>query len=81
MNTAWLSGSKTQEERDKIKKMIGGSIFALDKLSEICYTKVTELESVSRSDYSSAGWAYEQAHRNGEVAALKSIIKLIQERT
>jgi hypothetical protein len=81
VNTAWLQGAKTEQEREKLKKMVSGNIFALDKLSEICYTKVTELESVSRSDYDSAGWAFEQAHRNGEVAALKFIIKLIEERT
>jgi len=80
VNSAWIQGAKTPEERDKVKKMVQGNHFVLDKLSEICYNLVTELENVSRSDYDSAGWAYEQAHRNGEVAALKLIIKLIDER-
>lgn len=72
----WTKGETDLKEIAKIEKYIANSKFLLDKAVQICYNSIIELESVSKSDYNTAGWAYEQAHRNGEVAALRKLIKI-----
>lgn len=72
----WLKGVNDPLEREKEKKIIVNSNFLLDKLKEICYNKIEELERVNKPDYNNPGWVYEQAHRNGEANAYRAIIEL-----
>tara|TARA_Y100001963_G_C6789717_1_gene454806 strand:- start:59 stop:313 length:255 start_codon:yes stop_codon:yes gene_type:complete len=76
IKTEWLKGVNDPKEREKEKKIIENSNFLLDKLKEICYNKLTELENVNKSDYDNPSWAYKQAHVNGEKQAYRSIIEL-----
>lgn len=76
IKTEWLKGVNDPEERKKHQKIIENSNFLLDKLKEICYNKINDLERVSKPNYDNPGWAYEQAHRNGEANAYRQIIEL-----
>jgi len=75
IKTAWFEGL-TPEEQDKMRQNVLSSEKVLDKLIKICYNNIIELQNVQKSDYNSPSWIAEQAHRNGEVAALNRIIKI-----
>lgn len=75
MNLAWLESVKG-EERERLREYLVGNQKVLDILVEIVYNKVRETENVSLQDYDSPSWAYKQAHRNGQLDALKWVTKL-----
>ena len=76
IKTEWLKGVNDPKEREKEKKIIENSNFLLDKLKEICYNKLEELDHVTKIDYDNPSWACKQAHINGEKQAYRSIIEL-----
>lgn len=67
-----------KEQRELVKEIFEKSDFLLDILRKVCYNTIRECENVSRKDYDTAGWAFEQAHRNGQVDALKELLKIIE---
>lgn len=75
MNSLWLQGLKG-EERQKLKVFIENNQKILDILTEIVYNRVKEHESVALRDYDNLSWSHKQAHLNGELDALKWVIKL-----
>lgn len=77
MKSVWFRNGKNQEDRERIKGMVLGSKKTLDILAEICYNIIKNDSEVSKQDYQSAGWAFEQAHRNGRQDALREIISII----
>lgn len=64
-----------QEER---KRFIQSNKKVLDLLDEILYNISIEESKSSKEDYDSPSWAYRQAHKNGELAMIDKIRKIIQ---
>lgn len=52
--------------------------FLVERLREIIRAERAAL-LVNRKDYDSAGWAYKQAHYNGEYAAFSKLLKILGE--
>jgi len=77
MNSHWAKVCEDENERESLKKYLENSNFLLDKLTKICYNIMEDSERVSKKNYNSPGWAYEQAHRNGEVDSIKKILEII----
>lgn len=78
MNSHWAKVCEDASERESLKKYLENSNFLLDKLTKICYNIIKESEHVTKKNYNSPGWAYEQAHRNGEVDSIKKILEIIE---
>lgn len=74
MLTLWFQHLKDPAERDRFKKDVESSEKVLDRLKEICYTKV-KVES-SLEDYDSPSWAYRQADQLGYNRAIKEIMEI-----
>lgn len=77
MNSKWLQGLKTQEERQEFKKIVLNSRITLDKLKDIVYNSYIGCLSVSSSDYDNPSWASKQAHLNGKMEAYTELILLL----
>jgi hypothetical protein len=67
----------SKDDQERVKEIFEKSDFLLDILAKVCYNIIRESQNVTKKDYDSAGWAYEQAHRNGQIDALQQIIKII----
>ena len=76
ISTEWLKGL-SEEEKESFKKTLLNSDFILDKLREILYNRCQEKESTKISDYDKASWSHYQAHKNGAIDELKTVINLI----
>ena len=76
MQSRWFSHLKSEKERQSFKEYIESSSIVLDRLRELVYNTIKELE-IKTNDYSSPSWAYLQAHQNGRREALEEIIKLV----
>lgn len=75
MDITWFKHLK-KEEQANFKLSVQSSKKVLDRMSEICYNSIKEVGEVSKSDYTNAAWAYEQAHRNGMMEAYRNIARL-----
>lgn len=76
MKLDWTKGIKDPEEAKKVQESVRNCQKVLDILSEICYNSIVELEKTKISDYDSPSWSHKQAHKNGEIEALKRVIEL-----
>lgn len=76
MSVEWFS-SLPKPEQEQFKKNVLASKKVLDKLSELCYNKITVGESSKLTDYDSPSWSHKQAHINGRNEVLREIIQLI----
>lgn len=76
MNSA-IAQVVPKENRDYVKKVVAESDFLLDILAKVCYNIIRESQNVTKSDYSSPSWSHEQAHRNGQVDAMMTFLKII----
>jgi len=72
----WFRGLSDQNKKDLDRELALGLVS--QKIEEVIDQLVREASSVKRADYSNPGWAYEQAHRNGEIAAYKKILSLFR---
>lgn len=75
MKTVWSSHLKGDEAREFLE-YVKRSKNLLDRLKEICYNSILELEKVSIDDYDTASWSHRQAHINGLTEAYRKIIEL-----
>jgi hypothetical protein len=78
IQTKWLEGFKTQQERDQFKQTVIGSKKVLDKAVQIVYNSIKEAEKVRISDYDSPSWSHKQADQNGYVRALREVMLLLE---
>ena len=69
--SAHLSG----ENKKNFEQLLENNNKVLDRLLEICYNMINELEDKS-SDYDSPNWALRQADSVGQRRSLEKIIKL-----
>lgn len=75
MQTQWFS-DLPPDQQENFKKSVEASKLVLDKLIEICYNRINNLETVTIKDYDNPSWSHKQAHRNGEIDELRKIIDL-----
>lgn len=77
VNSQWLKGLTDREKEDFIN-LLTNNRKILDKLQEIVYNIVNELETSHKTDYDCPSWSHKQAHKNGEVEMAKRIIQLTE---
>lgn len=76
MKSVWFQGLKP-EEQESFKKDVLSAQKVLDKLTKIVYNRTIEVQNTPIADYDCASWSHRQAHQNGQVAAFKEILSLI----
>ncbi len=73
-NERWFNGLPEQK-RAALAQILHADNLILDRLQELCYNMLNELDSVAQN-FESPNWAYRQASIVGEKKALKRIIAL-----
>lgn len=73
-NGRWSAGLQGDQKKN-FEELLGINNKVLDRLAEICYNMINELEDKS-SDFDNPNWALRQANTVGRRAALKDIISL-----
>lgn len=71
----WAANLATPEEKEAFNQLLGVNNKVLDRLREICYNMINELEDLS-SDFDNPNWAVRQASFVGQKKSLQKIIKL-----
>lgn len=66
-----------KQDQDKFKESIIASDFILDRVRQILYNMIKDVERVKTTDYDSPSWSHKQAHQNGEIEMAKRIIQLL----
>lgn len=74
----WTKGLDNQS-KDDIERRFEASRTLLNRLKEICETKLKESENGTLADYDSPSWAYRAADNEGFKRALRYIILLTKE--
>ena len=74
-NPRWTANLSTPEEEAAFEQLLGINNKVLDRLTEICYNMLNELEDKS-SDFDMPNWPYHQAYVVGRRKSLEQIIKL-----
>jgi hypothetical protein len=70
----WTAGL-TAENKTNFENLLGVNNKVLDRLTEICYNMINELEDKS-SDFDNPNWALRQASLVGSRTALEKIVQL-----
>lgn len=78
MNTFWLRGAKTKEDKEKLKQKVFADRWALDRLTVWAKEKLASIDNVREDDYNCPSWVARQAHRNGYNQAMRDLIHLTQ---
>jgi hypothetical protein len=65
------------ENRQNFDEMLSNSKIILDRLKEICYNMVNELETKVSNDYDNPNWALRTADSVGYKRALERVIMLL----
>ena len=72
----------TLSEGDKkaMEELLHANKLFLDKFSELCYTRIKELEKARRKDpdYTDSNWATKQADMNGYIRAMHDMTELLK---
>jgi hypothetical protein len=71
----WTSNLSTPEEKASFEQLLGYQNKVLDRLTEICYNMLNELEDKS-TDFDKPNWAVHQAFLVGRRMSLEKIIQL-----
>lgn len=76
MHPAWHSD--TPKDKEKVKELLYQNKNVLDKLQQICYSKIKAAEKKRRSgaNLQNPNWAYEQADMNGYLRCLYELEEL-----
>lgn len=74
--SAWFVGSDVSE-KESLKEILQRDEILLDKLREMVYNMIREVETVHTSDYDTPSWSHKQAHNNGMAQMGRKIIELI----
>jgi hypothetical protein len=77
----WTAGMMA-EDQNNFQDLLGVNNKVLDRLCQMCYNMINELEDKS-SDFDSPNWALRQANLIGQRVSLEKIIQLctpVQER-
>lgn len=76
MKSDWIN-DLSDDEVDEFEKRLKRNKIILDKLSKICYNKLSDINRPNKKDYESPSWAYRQAHDNGAAEAYRYLIDLL----
>lgn len=74
--SAWFGGLN-DDEKSNLKEILERDHILLDKLREMVYNMVREVETVHSVDYDTPSWSHKQAHNNGMVHMGRKVIELI----
>lgn len=79
MNLVWTKHLKTEEEKEKFKKVILSSKEVLKVLDSLLKEQEESLDrnETSLSAYDTPNWDYRQAHKNGYRSCISIVRKLI----
>jgi hypothetical protein len=72
---AWTANLATPEEKAAFESLLGINNKVLDRLQEICYNMINELENKS-SDFDNPNWALRQANFVGQKKSLERVVAL-----
>lgn len=67
------------KEKEEFKRLLHHSAL-VRRLREILGEYIQTAESSSQADYEKASWPYYQADKNGELRALKKVLKLLDQK-
>jgi hypothetical protein len=71
----WSGNLSSDEEKQAFQDLMGVNNKVLDRLKQMCYNMINELEDKS-SDFDTPNWALRQANLIGQEKSLKKIIQL-----
>lgn len=79
MKIQWTSHLNTDEEKENFRSFIKGSKEVLDREKTIISERLKAIDAIETSveKYKQPGWDAIQAHYNGEKAAIKWVLQLI----
>lgn len=75
MKASWFKECKTQEDKEKVRKLLYSNKEGFDRLKDILEPMLKE--ALPTADYDSPSWAYKQADRIGYNRALTTVLELI----
>jgi hypothetical protein len=75
MDRRWTSNLTNPEDKANFEQLLGINNKVLDRLTEICYNMLNELEDKS-SDFDRPNWHLHQAFLVGQRMSLEKVIKL-----
>jgi hypothetical protein len=79
MKTVWTKDLKTEEQKKYFEGLWIASKEFRDKLESIVYDmeKTTMQRGFSESEFEDPNWAYKQAYVNGQLAAYKKVLDIL----
>ena len=72
----WFRGDATPDEKKHLELSIRNSVFTLDLLSKVIEQSIEELNRNKFEDYSTPGWDLRRADKDGQIRALRDILKM-----
>lgn len=72
-----LIAGMTPEDAQEYERAWRNSTYVLDRLKGIIARKVSDLSVDKPDDYNNPSWSVVRADRNGELRALKSLLRLL----
>ncbi len=73
----WFKDCKTDEDRKAKQSRLLSAKGILEELKTYADNRFSEAARVTSKNYDNAGWACEQAHRNGQMEAYEEIWRLL----
>ena len=73
----WTQHIPEKEEKEKFAKSVLSSL-PLRRLKQILLEELEALDRPTEADYESPSWAYLQAHRNGRVQQIRSLLTMLE---
>ena len=64
-------------QKKEVEEAYYSSKIFRDILKEILSAKLNDLFITKKSDYDKSSWAYYQAHKNGEIQAIRELINIL----
>ena len=76
LSSKWFDGGMTPADKQQRELTVRNNRFALDLLSIVIEQEIRGLEANRFEDYNTPGWDYRQADRNGQIRALRDLLKM-----
>lgn len=77
INQAWTQGLNAAEA-SAMKEMVLSNKNLLDRLVKILYNMQEKRETSVLADYDTPSWSHKQAHLNGENAAIRKLVEIVE---
>ena len=66
----------TTEHKQQLELTVRSSATTLDLLTQVLEQQIEHLQANKFEDYTLPGWDYRQADRNGQIRALRDVLKM-----